>query len=135
MTGSVSPEGEGEKRSDPAGAGGGRSAPSAGEGEQGLAVLAVLGASRRAVLVGDARVADFGSLERDARLVGEAGPDLVGCLAGDGAFLPADDGGHGAVWGPGQRRILRVSLSRAVFWAKNRQTDGHLHIWAPLKFS
>lgn len=125
MTGNVSPEGEGEKGSDPAGAGGGRSAPSVGEGEQGVpevdvapcsAVLAVLGASRRAVLVGDARVADFGSLERDARLVGEAGPDLVGCLAGDGAFFR-----HGAVCGPGQRRILRVSLSRAVFWA---ETDG-----------
>lgn len=68
-------------------------------------VPAVLGALSRAVLVGDASVVGFGSLELDACLVGEAGPDFVGeaGLTGraDGTFLPADDG---TVWGRGRGR-------------------------------
>lgn len=103
----------------------------------GTAVLGVLGALRRAVLVGDASVAGFGSLVREARLVGEAGPDFVGeaGLTGGaaGSFLPANDGGHGTVWV--QRRVLswRFSLSRAVFW-QNRPTNNQLDIYTPLKF-
>lgn len=84
--------------------------------------------------------AGFGSLARDACLVGEAGPDFVGeaGLTGraDGTFLPADDGGHGTVWGPGRRRRVvswMFSLSRAVFW-QNRQTDRQLDSYIPLKF-
>lgn len=86
----------------------------------GTTVAAVLVALRRAVLVGDASVVDFGSLVRDACLVGEAGPDFVGeaGLTGraDGTFLPVDDGGHGTVWGRGRRWVVswRVFLSRAV---------------------
>lgn len=70
--------------------------------------------------MGDLGVAGFGSLARDACLVGEAGPDFVGeaDLTGraDGAFLLDDDGGHGTVWGRGRRRVVswRVFLSRAV---------------------
>lgn len=63
----------------------------------GTAVLVVLGASGRAVLVGEAGVMGFGFLLRDARLVGEAGPGFVGetGLTGgaDGPFLSADEGG------------------------------------------
>lgn len=83
------------------------------------------------VLLGDARVAGFGSLERDARLFGEAGPDFAGeaGLTGraNGAFLPSDGGGEETVWGPGRRRVVswRVSLSRAVFW-QNRRTERQL---------
>lgn len=67
----------------------------------GTAVLMVLGASRGAVLVGEAGVKGFGFLLRDARLVGEAGPGFVGetGLTGgaDGPFLSADEGGCGTV--------------------------------------
>lgn len=78
------------------------------------------GTAALAASVGDASAAGFGSSLRDAGLVGEAG--LPG--GADGTFLAADDGGHGAVRGSGQRRAgsWRVSLSRAVFW-QNRQTD------------
>lgn len=78
----------------------------------------------------------FGSLARDACLVGEAGPDFVGeaGLTGraGGTFLPADGGGgHGTVWGRGRRRVVswRVFLSRAVLWENrqiHRQLDMHL---------
>lgn len=68
-------------------------------------------------------MAGFGSLVRETRLVGEAGPDFV-CEAG---LTGRADGGHGTVWGPGQRRVVswRVSLSRAVFW-ENRQKNHQL---------
>ena len=88
----------------------------------GTAVPVILGALRRADLMGDLGVEGFGSLARDACLVGEAGPDFVGeaGLTGgaDGTLLPADGGGHGTVWGPELRPVVswRVSLSRAVFW-------------------
>lgn len=62
----------------------------------GTADTAVLGALRRADLVG------LGSFAWDACLVGEAGPDFVGEAGLAGTFLPADDGGHGTVWGCGR---------------------------------
>lgn len=82
------------------------------------------------VLVGDACVAGFGSLVRDGRLVGEDFVGEAGLTGGaEGTFLPADDGGHGTVWGPGQRWMgsWRVSLSRAVFW-QNKETNHQLDI-------
>lgn len=126
VMGTVSAEGKGEK-SKLIGAEGDTSTASVGVCEQGAlevgvasgtAGAAVLGALRRAVLVG------LGSLAWDACLVGEAGPDFVGETGLAGTFLPADDGGHGTVWGCGRRWMVSwsVSLSRAVL-CQNRQTD------------
>lgn len=81
-------------------------------------------------LVGVACVAGFGSLVCNGHLarehfVGEAG--LTG--EADGTFLPADDGGRGTVWDPGQRRTVSwmVPLSRAVF-CQNKETNHQLDI-------